>query len=240
MSVAQSSITSETRRVKTPRSRKKRARSRRPTLKRCRMDLFEYDEALRQQGFFLIAGIDEAGRGPLAGPVVAAAVILPEGLRIDGVRDSKIVPQRERERLHDRICTAALAYATGVAQWDEIDRINILQATRSAMMRALAGLSAKPDLVVIDAVRLPELTVMQRPVVRGDAVSACVAAASILAKVTRDRLMIRYHEEFPLYGFARHKGYATQEHLDALRKHGPCPIHRLTFDQVRTLPLPFI
>jgi len=204
------------------------------------MDLFEYDEALRQQGFFLIAGIDEAGRGPLAGPVVAAAVILPEGLRIDGVRDSKIVPQRERERLHDRICTAALAYATGVAQWDEIDRINILQATRSAMMRALAGLSAKPDLVVIDAVRLPELTVMQRPVVRGDAVSACVAAASILAKVTRDRLMIRYHEEFPLYGFARHKGYATQEHLDALRKHGPCPIHRLTFDQVRTLPLPFI
>lgn len=203
------------------------------------MDLFAHDKALREQGFFVLAGVDEAGRGPLAGPVVAAAVILPPAEIIDGVRDSKTVPERERETLFARIRAVAETYGIGIIDADEIDRTDILQATRAAMMMALNQLVCQPDLVLIDAVRLSSLAVEQRSIIKGDATSASIAAASILAKVTRDRLMSRYHEQYPHYGFDRHKGYGTRDHIDRIRKYGPCPIHRMSFDQVRTMPLPF-
>lgn len=203
------------------------------------MDLFAHDKALREQGFFVLAGVDEAGRGPLAGPVVAAAVILPPAEIIDGVRDSKTVPEREREILFARIMAVAETYGIGIIHADEIDRTDILQATRAAMMTALNQLARDPDLVLIDAVKLSSLAVEQRSIIRGDATSASIAAASIIAKVTRDRLMAEYHEQYPQYGFNRHKGYGTKNHISCIRKYGPCPIHRMSFDQVRTVPLPF-
>lgn len=203
------------------------------------MSLFAYDKALRKQGFFVLAGVDEAGRGPLAGPVVAAAVILPASAVIEGVRDSKKVPERERETLFARITGAAETYGVGIIDAAEIDRTDILQATRAAMMEALQQLTISPDLVLIDAVRLPALANEQKPIIRGDATSASIAAASIIAKVTRDRLMLQYHEQYPLYGFDRHKGYATAAHISCIRRFGPCPIHRMSFDQVKTVPLPF-
>lgn len=221
------------------RSRKRLARSGRRQCNCLRMDLFAHDKALREQGFFVLAGVDEAGRGPLAGPVVAAAVILPASAVIDGVRDSKKVPAPERELLFARITDAAESYGIGIVEADEIDRTDILQATRSAMMAALNQLTVKPDLVLIDAVRLSALAGEQRSIIRGDATSASIAAASIVAKVTRDRLMVRYHEHYPHYGFDRHKGYGTRDHIDRIRQYGPCPIHRMSFDQVRTVPLPF-
>lgn len=203
------------------------------------MDIFAYDEALRTQGFFFIAGVDEAGRGPLAGPVVAAAVILPAGLRIEGVRDSKKIPERERERLYAVITERAEAFGIGTAEADEIDRTDILRATRAAMTLAILQLGRNPALVLLDAVRLPDLALPQKPLVRGDATSAAIAAASILAKVTRDRLMLHYHGHYPQYGFARHKGYATREHIASIEMYGPCPIHRRSFNKVKTVPLPF-
>ncbi len=203
------------------------------------MDIFAYDEALREQGFFFIAGLDEAGRGPLAGPVVAAAVMLPAGLRIGGVNDSKKVPERERERLYGEIVRNAECFGLGMVEVAEIDRTDILRATRAAMMKALAQLGRMPDLVLLDAVRLPHLAIQQRPIIKGDATSAAIAAASIIAKVTRDRLMLQYHEQYPHYGFDRHKGYATREHIICIQKYGPCPIHRMSFDKVKTVPLPF-
>lgn len=203
------------------------------------MDLFAHDKALREQGFFVLAGVDEAGRGPLAGPVVAAAVILPPAEIIDGVRDSKTVPEREREILFARIMAVAETFGIGIIAADEIDRTDILQATRAAMMTALNQLARDPDLVLIDAVKLSSLAVEQRSIIRGDATSASIAAASIIAKVTRDRLMAEYHEQYPQYGFNRHKGYGTKDHISCIRKYGPCPIHRMSFDQVRTVPLPF-
>lgn len=203
------------------------------------MSLFAHDKALREQGFFVLAGVDEAGRGPLAGPVVAAAVILPPTAIIAGVRDSKKVPERERESLFSRITAEAVSFGIGTVHAEEIDRTDILRATKSAMMTALSQLAVSPDLVLIDAVRLPLLQIEQRSIIKGDATSASIAAASILAKVTRDRLMANYHEQYPQYGFDRHKGYATGDHIDLIRKYGPCPIHRMSFDQVKTLPLPF-
>jgi ribonuclease HII len=203
------------------------------------MNLFAHDKALREQGFFVLAGVDEAGRGPLAGPVVAAAVILPASAVIDGVRDSKKVPEREREKLFALITGVAETYGVGIIHAAEIDRTDILQATRAAMMVALQQLTRNPDLVLIDAVRLHALVTEQRPIIKGDATSASIAAASIVAKVTRDRLMIRYHEQYPQYGFDRHKGYATRDHINRIQKYGPCPIHRMSFDQVKTVPLPF-
>ncbi len=203
------------------------------------MDIFAHDEALRKQGFFFIAGVDEAGRGPLAGPVVAAAVMLPAGLRIEGTNDSKKVPERERERLYEEIVRNAECIGIGIVEAEEIDRTDILRATRDAMTKALARLGRMPDLVLIDAVRLPHLAVQQRPIIKGDATSAAIAAASIIAKVTRDRLMLKHHEQYPHYGFDRHKGYATRDHITSIQKHGPCPIHRMSFDKVMTVPLPF-
>lgn len=200
---------------------------------------FGFDEALRAaEGVELLAGVDEAGRGPLAGPVVAAAVVLPRHAVISGVRDSKKVPPRERERLFWRILDAALDFGIGVVGPAEIDRINILEATRRAMCAALADLSLTPDLLVIDAVSLPWAGARQLPLIKGDDKSASVAAASIVAKVVRDRIMLKYHALYPRYGFDRHKGYGTAAHLECLHRWGPSPLHRLSFEKVKTLMLP--
>lgn len=206
------------------------------------MDLFGYDESVKKSyrgaELFVIAGVDEAGRGPLAGPVVAAAVIFPDGVRIDGVRDSKKVPVKERESLFLEIRAKASDIGVGIVEADEIDRINILAATRLAMQEAITALASTPDLILIDALTLPAVAVRQIPIIKGDAKSASIAAASIIAKVTRDRLMMGYHSLYPEYGFDRHKGYGTVAHIDNINKYGPCPIHRKTFQKVMSAPLP--
>jgi len=179
-----------------------------------------------------VAGVDEAGRGPLAGPVVAAAVIIASEQRIKGLADSKLLAPERREELFTRIQARALAVGVGVVDHETIDRINILEATRRAMGEALRRLALLPDLVITDFVRLAGLPCPQRNLVDGDARCASVAAASIVAKVTRDRLMLDADRQFPEYGFARHKGYATPEHLAALDRHGPCALHRRSFSGV--------
>lgn len=176
-----------------------------------------------------ICGIDEAGRGPLAGPVVAAAVILPKDCQILFLNDSKKVSEKKRELLFDEIKEKAVSYGIGIASPERIDEINILQATYEAMRQAVSQLSVEPEILLNDAVTIPGLDMMQVPIVKGDAKSISIAAASILAKVTRDRMMVQYDELFPEYGFARHKGYGTAVHIQALKEHGPCPIHRRTF-----------
>ena len=176
-----------------------------------------------------MAGIDEAGRGPLAGPVVAAAVVIGADRRIRGLADSKLLTPEQRDVLFDVISERAIAVGVGIVDHETIDRINILQATRLAMAEALARLTVAPDLVITDFVALSNLTCPQRNLVDGDARCASVAAASIVAKVTRDRLMLDADRSFPEYGFVRHKGYATPEHLAALDRWGPCPLHRRTF-----------
>jgi ribonuclease HII len=183
-------------------------------------------------GLARVAGVDEAGRAPLAGPVVAAAVMLAPSARIDGLDDSKRLLPLERERLFGLIQTRALAFAVGIVDVTTIDRVNILEATRLAMRTALDGLGAIPELVLTDFVSLRGLPCPQRNLVRGDQRSATVAAASIVAKVTRDRLMAELDGAYPQYGFARHKGYPTEQHRSALKKFGPCPLHRRTFQGV--------
>lgn len=180
----------------------------------------------------LLAGVDEAGRGPLAGPVVAAAVILDEGRRIRGLADSKVLTPLARERLYDTIREKALCCAVGEASVQEIDTLNILHATMLAMRRAVEGLRLKPAKVLVDGNRLPTLDVLSEAIVGGDAKVKSISAASIVAKVTRDRLLARLHDEYPQYGFATHKGYGTPEHLQALRVHGPCVHHRRHFAPV--------
>lgn len=182
-----------------------------------------------QRGYCQIAGIDEAGRGCLAGPVVAAAVIFPEGLQLDGVDDSKRLSPRRREVLFDQIQSTARSIAVGVANVGEIERLNILQATRLAMSRAVGSLSQKPDYLLIDAVRLSHIPVPQEAIVKGDSRCHAIAAASIVAKVTRDRMMVDYHTLFPQYHFISHKGYGTKVHVACLQKYGPSEIHRRTF-----------
>jgi ribonuclease HII len=179
-----------------------------------------------------VAGLDEAGRGPLAGPVVAAAVVLGPGTRITGVDDSKRLTPEERESLYPVIHARAVAVGVGVVDAETIDRVNILQATRRAMGLALGSLGLEPELVLTDFVALDGLRCPQRNLVNGDQRSATVASASIIAKVTRDRMMAEADREYPQYGFGRHKGYATLEHLAALIMHGPCPLHRRTFNGV--------
>ena len=179
-----------------------------------------------------VAGLDEAGRGPLAGPVVASAVVLGPGTRIAGVDDSKRLTPEERESLYPVIHARAVAVGVGVVDAETIDRVNILQATRRAMGLALGSLGVEPELVLTDFVALDGLRCPQRNLVNGDQRSATVAAASIIAKVTRDRMMAEADREYPQYGFGRHKGYATLEHLAALIMHGPCPLHRRTFNGV--------
>jgi len=176
-----------------------------------------------------ICGIDEAGRGPLAGPVVAAAVVLPKDCRILYLNDSKKLSEKRRELLFDEIREKARAYGVGMASPRRIDEINILQATYEAMRQAVEKLGVVPDLLLNDAVTIPGINIMQIPIIKGDARSVSVAAASILAKVTRDRMMGEYDRLYPQYGFAKHKGYGTAAHIEALRTHGPCPVHRRTF-----------
>ena len=190
---------------------------------------YRYEARAWKTGLTRVAGLDEAGRGPLAGPVVAAAVIIDPARRIRGVRDSKLVPAERRAVLFAEIQARAIAVGVGIVDHETIDRINILQATRLAMSQALAALVPSPDLVITDFVTLPGLPCPQHNLVDGDARCATVAAASIVAKVTRDRLMLEADRQFPQYGFARHKGYATVDHLTALDRHGPCPLHRRTF-----------
>ena len=176
-----------------------------------------------------ICGIDEAGRGPLAGPVVAGAVILPKDEKILYVNDSKKLSEKKREMLYDEIMDRALAVGVGVVGPERIDEINILQATYEAMRQAVAGLGVKPDLLFNDAVEIPGVDIMQVPIIKGDAKSVSIAAASILAKVTRDHMMVEYDQLFPDYGFAKHKGYGTAAHIQAIQELGPCPIHRRSF-----------
>ncbi|WP_291010163.1 ribonuclease HII [Hydrogenophaga sp.] len=180
----------------------------------------------------LMAGVDEAGRGPLAGPVVAAAVILDDRAPIKGLADSKQLSERRREQLYDEIRAKALCCSVAQASVEEIDRLNILQATLLAMQRAVLGLRLKPAKVLVDGNRLPALDVLAEAVVSGDALVPAISAASILAKVTRDRLLLTLHEQFPAYGFDRHKGYGTAQHLLALRTLGPLEAHRRSFAPV--------
>ena len=190
---------------------------------------YRFELAAWRRGLTRVAGVDEAGRGPLAGPVVAAAVILPPGCRITGVDDSKRLTPEDRVRLFDEIQSRALAVGVGMSDHATIDRVNILEATRLAMRMALGALTHAPELVLTDYVALDGLGCPQKNLVEGDRRSASVAAASIIAKVTRDRLMAALDLEYPEYGFGRHKGYPTPEHRDALLKHGPCPLHRRSF-----------
>ncbi len=197
--------------------------------------LFETESQVLREGFGVVAGLDEAGRGCLAGSVYAAAVAFPPGVRLRGLDDSKVLPAEVREGLAGQIRSRALGAGVGAATAAEIDALGIVCATHLAMRRALDNLGARgvvPDFLLLDAVRLPGLAVEQRPVVHGDARLACVAAASIVAKAERDHAMDRLHRLWPVYGFDLHRGYATPGHLQALRRHGPSPEHRLTFDRV--------
>lgn len=198
----------------------------------------EFELEARRCGYRCIVGLDEAGRGPLAGPVVAAAVWLPTGCSLPGLDDSKQLTAECREQLFGIIRSRARAIGIGSANAEEIDRINILEATRLAMGRALAALAdsaPSPDFLLLDAIRLPACPIPQRPIIKGDALSASIAAASIVAKVTRDRLMSEYDLVYPSYRFAVHKGYGTPEHLALLAMHGPSPLHRRSFEPVRRL-----
>ncbi len=189
----------------------------------------EFERDARLCGYRCIAGIDEAGRGPLAGPVVAAAVVLPTRCRLSGVDDSKQLCEAERDRWYAAILEQAVGVGIGSADVGEIDRLNILEATRLAMRRAIDQLVPRPDHLLTDAVTLPGIRISVRPIIKGDLLSLSIAAASIIAKVTRDRLMAEYHDMFPEYDFLSHKGYATSGHLQRLARYGPCSIHRRTF-----------
>lgn len=193
-------------------------------------DLWYYEHTAQERGYALICGVDEAGRGPLAGPVCAAAVILPPDLEIEGLNDSKKLTEKKRDALYDIITEKALAYGIAMATEQEIDEINILQATFLAMKRAVEQLSLRPSFVLVDGNREPDLGDLPlKTIVKGDSLSANIAAASILAKVTRDRYMVEMDARYPQYGFAVHKGYGTQKHYEALRQYDACPIHRRSF-----------
>lgn len=191
--------------------------------------MWEIEDGFYAEGVQVICGVDESGRGPLAGPVCAAAVILPPHLQIPGLTDSKKLTDKKRRELFPVIQEQAIAYGIGFASEREIDEINILQATFLAMERALDGLTAKPELVLIDGNREKDFGLPVKTVVKGDSLSANIAAASVLAKVSRDDLMLKMEAEYPGYGFAIHKGYGTKAHYEALTKYGPCPIHRRSF-----------
>ena len=193
------------------------------------VNMWEIEEGYYAQGIKVICGMDEAGRGPLAGPVCAAAVILPEHLELPGLTDSKKLTDKKRRELYPIIKEQAIAYGIGFADEREIDEINILQATFLAMSRALEQLGVKPDLALIDGHRAKDFGIPVKTVVKGDSLSANIAAASVLAKVTRDDLMVEMARQYPEYGFEIHKGYGTKAHYAALREHGPSPIHRMTF-----------
>lgn len=193
--------------------------------------MLEYtlEEKYAAEGFSVVCGTDEAGRGPLAGPVYAAAVILPAGLVIEGLNDSKKISEKKREKLFEIIKAEAVSYGIASASEEEIDTINILNAAQLAMRRAVAMLTPRPDLVLVDGNVAREFEMKAVPIIGGDAVSPSIAAASILAKVSRDRVCLEMDAKYPEYGFAKHKGYPTKAHLDAVRQYGPCPCHRGSF-----------
>lgn len=197
------------------------------------VDTLKFEKAGHGNGYKYVAGIDEAGRGPLAGPVMAAAVILPAGLLIAGIDDSKKLSATKRDQLFDIIMEQALSVGVGMVSPEDIDRINILQATRRAMQTAVHNLALQPDYLIIDGISPIDSTIPQKTIKKGDSLSLSIAAASIIAKVTRDRLMVQMDARYPGYGFAGHKGYGSAMHLDAIRKLGPSPIHRLTFGGVK-------
>lgn len=197
--------------------------------------MYVYERAAIAAGHAIVAGVDEAGRGPLAGPVAVAAVILPQECYLAHLNDSKKLSHAVREELFAQIIEQAISYHVALMDADMIDRMNILQATRTGMYEAIAALTPAPDEVLIDAVELPKLSMPSQSIIKGDAKSASIAAASILAKVTRDHLMESYDIQYPNYGFAKHKGYGTQEHIDAIRKYGICSIHRKSFDPIRSM-----
>lgn len=192
-----------------------------------------HEEQCVNQGYGNIAGIDEAGRGPLAGPVVASCVILPREFSVDGIRDSKKLTPKKREYLYEEIKSYAIDWAVGIVDSKTIDRINIRNASFEAMKIALYGMKVKPDFLLVDGFRIPGIDTAQKGIVHGDATVLSIASASIIAKVTRDRIMLEYDNVHPEYGFAKHKGYGTQLHLSRIREHGVSRIHRMTFSRVR-------
>lgn len=198
-------------------------------------DLLKYEKDLYKNGVNLIAGVDEVGRGPLVGPVVAAAVILPINYHLDGLNDSKKLTEKKRERLYDILMQEAIAIGIGEASAKEIDEINIYQASKLAMMRALKNLKIKPEHVLVDAMPLKEIDIPSTSIIHGDALSLSIAAASVIAKVTRDRMMIELDKKYPEYGFAQHKGYPTKKHLEVLQKYGVLDNYRFTYGPVRDL-----
>ncbi len=203
------------------------------------MSQTEFEEGAYSEGRRLIAGVDEAGRGPLAGPVVAAACILPRGLQIEGIDDSKKLTPDQREELYQTITKHPdIIFGIGVVENDLIDEMNILRASLHAMALAVKELSEEPDYLLIDGNHLPPTQIVSKAVIKGDSRSVSIGAASIIAKHYRDLLMIEYHEKFPYYGFDKHKGYGTKMHIEALKTHGPCPIHRTSFEPVKSLTSP--
>lgn len=193
------------------------------------MNWLEYEQNAISKGFKSVCGVDEAGRGPLAGPVCAAAVILPENTVIEGVNDSKKLSEKKRESLFEVIKSTAVSYCIAYATVEEIENLNILNATMLAMKRAVEGLDVKSDYAMIDGNRMPDLSIDGECIVKGDAKSMSIACASILAKVSRDRLLYEYAKEYPQYHFDKHKGYGTKVHVEALKEYGPCPYHRMSF-----------
>lgn len=193
----------------------------------------EFEQSFVLDDSHLIAGVDEAGRGPLAGPVVVAAVILPKHFALYGLTDSKQVPEGQRDNYYEKIIQEAIAYHVKIIDAKQIDQLNIYEATKYAMKEALLGLSPEPNLGLIDAVDITVPSITTHSIIKGDAKSISIAAASIIAKVTRDRIMNQVHHEFPMYGFTKHKGYGTKEHLSALETYGPCKYHRMTFSPVK-------
>jgi ribonuclease HII len=193
------------------------------------LKMLEYERYYSQKGVKKVAGLDEAGRGPLAGPVIAASVILPEDVFIKGLNDSKKLSSQKRDELYEIIQRQAVSIGIGIVDEKCIDEVNILNATKLAMKTAVESMNVKPDFLLIDAVELKELEIKQKPIIKGDSLSASIAAASIVAKVTRDRIMEEADKSYPEYGFFRHKGYGTEEHIHAIKKYGICPIHRISF-----------
>lgn len=198
-------------------------------------DLLKYEKDLYKNGVNFIAGVDEVGRGPLVGPVVAAAVILPINYHLEGLNDSKKLTEKKRERLYDILMQEAITIGIGEASAKEIDEINIYQASKLAMMRALKNLKIKPEHVLVDAMPLKEIDIPSTSIIHGDALSLSIAAASVIAKVTRDRMMIELDKKYPEYGFAQHKGYPTKKHLEVLQKYGVLDNYRFTYGPVRDL-----
>ena len=192
--------------------------------------LKQYENDLRNKGYKYICGIDEAGRGPLAGPVVVASVIMPANSIIEGVNDSKKVSEKKREKLYDLILEESISYGVGIIGQDEIDEINILNATKKGLTMSLQELTQKPDLIIVDALtHIDTLGIPYESIIKGDAKCYSISAASIIAKVTRDRIMREWDKVYPQYGFAQHKGYGTSAHINAIKEFGPCPLHRKSF-----------